>query len=82
LVFASKYNNDVDFSLFIKMVVAFSFVSIEGLDIIIQLLGDNLPESLQPLLDWFEENYVGRVNRKGIGRRTTLFSPYICNLHL
>ncbi|XP_016659135.1 uncharacterized protein LOC107883503 [Acyrthosiphon pisum] len=80
--FASRYKNDADFSLFIKMVVALSFVPIEDLDAAIQQLGDDLPECLQPLLDWFEDNYVGRVNRNGRGRRTALFPPHIWNLHL
>ena len=61
--FASRYKNDADFSLFIKMVVALSFVPIEDLDAAIQQLEDDLPECLQLLLDWFEDNYVGRVNK-------------------
>ncbi|XP_022161009.1 uncharacterized protein LOC111027092, partial [Myzus persicae] len=80
--FASRYKNDVDFSLFIKMVVALSFVPIEDLDATIQQLGDDSPECLQSLLDWFEDNYVGRVNRNGRGRRPALFPPHIWNLHL
>ncbi|XP_050065958.1 uncharacterized protein LOC126555038 [Aphis gossypii] len=73
--------NDTDFSIFIKMVVALSFVPIEKLDAAIQNLGDDLSECLQPLLDWFEDNYVGRVNRNVRGRRTALFPPHIWNLH-
>ncbi|KAL4100733.1 hypothetical protein QTP88_020767 [Uroleucon formosanum] len=77
-----QYKNDADFSLFIKMVVTLSFVPIEDLDAAIQQLGDDLPECLQPLFDWFEDNYVGRTNRNGRDRRTALFSPHIWNLHL
>jgi len=79
--FASRYKNDADFSIFIKMIVALSFVPIDNLDAAIQQLGDDLPECLQPLLDWFEDNYVGRVNRNGRGRRPALFPPHIWNLH-
>jgi len=80
--FASRYKYDTDFSLFIKIVLALSFVPIEGLDATIKQLGDDLPECLQPLLDWFEDNYVGRLNRNGRGGRTALFLPHIWNLHL
>ncbi|KAL4091278.1 hypothetical protein QTP88_025991 [Uroleucon formosanum] len=75
------YKNDSDFSIFIKMIVALSFVPIDNLDAAIRQLGDDLPECLQPLLDWFEDNYVGKVNRNGRGRRTALFPPHIWNLH-
>jgi len=80
--FASRYKNDADFSIFIEMVVALSFVPIENLDAAIKQLGDDLPEYLQPSLDWFEDNYVGRVNRNGRGRRTALFPPHIWNLFI
>lgn len=79
--FASRYKNDDDFSIFIKMILALSLVPIDNLDAAIQQLGDDLPECLQPSLDWFEDNYVGRVNRNGRGRRTSLFPPHIWNLH-
>ncbi|KAF0708413.1 Uncharacterized protein FWK35_00030787 [Aphis craccivora] len=68
--FSVIYKNDADFLIFIKIVVALSLVPIENLDATIQQLGDDLPEYLQPLFDWFEDNYVGRVNRNGRGRRT------------
>jgi len=46
-------------------------------------LDSSVAAELQPLLDWFEDNYVGRVNRNGKGRWTAaLFSSHISNLHL
>ncbi|XP_022170336.1 uncharacterized protein LOC111033742 [Myzus persicae] len=53
--------NYADLSIFIKMVVALPFIPIEDLDAATQQLGDDLPEFLQPLLDWFEDNLHLRV---------------------
>ncbi|XP_060833852.1 uncharacterized protein LOC132917231 [Rhopalosiphum padi] len=63
------------------MILALSLVPIDNLDAAIQELRDDLPECLQPSLDWFEDNYVGRVIRNGRGRRIALFPPHIWNLH-
>jgi len=77
----SKYNNDADFSISVKMIIAIAFVCINKIDIAIDALAENLPEELQPLLEWFEDNYVGRLNRNGRGRRLARFPPSIWNLN-
>jgi len=73
----SKYNNDADFSISVKMIIAIAFVCINKIDIAIDALAENLPEELQPLLEWFEDNYVGRLNRNGRGWRPVRFPPSI-----
>jgi len=43
----------------------------------IDALDAYLPEELQPLLEWFEDNYIGRLNRNGRGGRPARFLPSI-----
>lgn len=77
----SKYNNDADFSIHVKMIIAIAFVCINNIDMAIDALDAYLPEELQPLLEWFEDNYIGRLNRNGRGRRPARFPPSIWNLY-
>ncbi|KRZ70481.1 PiggyBac transposable element-derived protein 3 [Trichinella papuae] len=50
-----------------------AFVPTDGLEQAIDSLAGHLPDELQPLLDWFEDSYVGRQNRRGGGRRPPIF---------
>ena len=43
------------------------------------ILSDELPEEILLLLDWFEENYIGRVHRNR--RRNARFPPNLWNVH-
>jgi len=52
-----------------------AFVPIEDTDNTLLLLSENLLNDLQPLLDWFEDNFVGRMNQRGNLRRMLVF-PY------
>jgi len=47
----SKHRNDADFSIAVKMVVALVFVKICDLDKRIELLTEEIPEEVLPLLD-------------------------------
>jgi hypothetical protein len=47
----SKYNNDANFSVLIKMIILLAFVPNENLDIAIDLLADELPDEIILLLD-------------------------------
>jgi hypothetical protein len=62
----SKYNNDANFSVLIKMILSLASVPIEDLDIAIDLLADELPDEKILLLDWFEEYYISRKKSKKI----------------
>lgn len=77
----SQYNNDAEFALRAKMVTALAFVPIADLDEYIDALANDLPVELQPLLNWFEDSYVGRLNRRGNGRRPPMFHPTMWNLY-
>ena len=69
----SQYNNDPDFALKAKMILALAFVPHHDLDIYTEALSDFLPEELLPILDWFEYNYIGIYNRRSRRRRPRLF---------
>ncbi|KAB0805437.1 hypothetical protein PPYR_02407 [Photinus pyralis] len=79
--FVALYNNDAEFALKAKMVISLVFVPLDDLDGFVEELGQELPQELQPLLDWFEDNYMGRLNRRGNGRRRPLFPPETWNLY-
>jgi len=55
----SNYRNNSDFSIFVKIVEALTFIPINDIDLVIESLLGYLPDELQSLLDWFEDNYVG-----------------------
>ena len=75
----SAYSNNPEFALKAKMITALSFVPIPSLGAYIDALADDLPDGLHPLLDWFEDNYVGRPLRRGNERRPPLFPPEMWN---
>jgi len=62
---AARYNADADFALHARMIPALAFVPIQDLDAAFQELSDNSPPEQQPVLDWFEDNYIGRPTRRG-----------------
>jgi len=43
-------------------------------------LSDYLPDRLQPVLDYVEDNYIGRINRRGV-RRTATFEIGLWNMY-
>jgi len=75
----SKYKNDAEFSIYVKMILALAFVKIDDIYNSVNLLHDELPEEIFPLLEWFEENYIGTVVRNR--RRIPLSPPIIWNVH-
>ena len=54
-------------------IVPLCFVPESHMDDYIDALSRDLPDELQPLLNWFEDNYVGRPMRRGNGRRPPIF---------
>lgn len=59
-----RYNNDAQFAQDCRRIVALAFVPINHLDDAFEQLNrDSLPE-IEPVLDWFEDNYLGRPNRR------------------
>ncbi|KAK4876031.1 hypothetical protein RN001_012453 [Aquatica leii] len=52
LQLSNMYNNNPDFSLKARMITALAFVPIPDLDQAIDVLADELPAELEPLLEW------------------------------
>ena len=73
------YKNDPEFAIKAKMIVALSFVPVPRLPAYLEILSVNLPPELQVLLDWFEDNYLGRPTRRGNERRPPLFPVEMWN---
>lgn len=67
----NRFNNDAHFVLYAKMVIALMFVPIKEIDN--ALLTDNLPDYMQPILHWFEDIHVRRMNKGSNERRHPLF---------
>ena len=81
LGFTNLYNTDPDFALKAKMIIAIAFVPLNKVDEYVDALATELSQELHDLLNWFEDTYVGRPNRRGNGRRAPLFRREIWNLH-
>lgn len=77
----NRYNNESNFSLYLKMATASAFIPIEDIDNALLSLSEKLPDDMQPILNWFEDNYVGRMNRRGNGRRQSLSSHEMWNIY-
>ena len=57
-----RYRNDADFSLHCKCVAAVAFVPLQRIDEAMAALQTHLPPECQFLLDWLEDNDVGKKN--------------------
>ena len=65
------------------MVVDVVFVPITSIDVAMDALNDNqnsIQPDLHPVVDWLEDNYVGRLNRNGT-RRNPIFSIHMWNVY-
>ncbi|KAK9688584.1 hypothetical protein QE152_g35202 [Popillia japonica] len=69
------------FALQARMITCLGLIPIENLVESLDELGNYIPRELQPILDWFEDTYIGRRNRRGNGRRQPLFPIRMWNVH-
>ncbi|KAK9753340.1 hypothetical protein QE152_g3520 [Popillia japonica] len=63
------------------MIIGLAFVPMQNMQNALNGLSDNLAEELQPMLDWFEDNYIGGLNRRGNGRREPIFPHDMWNMY-
>ncbi len=56
------YNNDPNFALNARMIIALAFVPIANLDAYLAQLAQHVIPPLIPVLAWFEEYYIGLLN--------------------
>ncbi|KAF0989022.1 hypothetical protein HZS_4539, partial [Henneguya salminicola] len=75
-----KYNTNHDFAFAARMIVALSFVPIEDIDLAFKALENEIVEHLTPILNRFEEVYIGRQNRNWT-RRSALLPPHIWSVY-
>ncbi|KAI1696237.1 hypothetical protein DdX_19144 [Ditylenchus destructor] len=60
-----QYNNDPDFALNCRMITALSFVRLNDIKQYAGVLFEYLPGCLDPIVSWFENNYIGIEVRRG-----------------
>ena len=69
-----------DFNLFVRMLVALAFVPVARVvDSFDALLEAHAPASAQPVIDYFEDTFIGRLTRRNV-RRQPLFSLDMWNV--
>lgn len=76
---SGRYRNDADFALEARMISAMAFIPPEPVEDALTDSRGELAEGLQSTLDYFENNYIGRlqVGRDGsLGRREALFPVF------
>ncbi|KAF0988924.1 hypothetical protein HZS_196 [Henneguya salminicola] len=75
-----RYNTDHDFALAARMIVAFSFVPIEEIDVAFEALETEIGKDFIPILNLFEDVYIGRQNCNRT-RRSALFPPHMGSVY-
>jgi len=74
-----KYIEDEQFNLDIKMIPALAFVPEDAVEETFESLADNISADAQPILDYFEDTFIGRPGRRN--RRGPVFSLHIWNMY-
>lgn len=76
----NRYETDADFAHRCKMIPALAFVPPQDVPDAFEDICDNSPIELRPVLDYFEDNYIGRPDRRG-NRRNPLFPIELWNMY-
>lgn len=75
-----RYTEDPDFALLVRMIPAIAFVPPQEIEDAFSELSNIAPVELVPLLDYFEDTYIGRLARNG-RRRPPLFPHTLWNVY-
>ena len=67
-----RYETDANFALQCRMIGALAFVPVADIPDAFDALVAHVPVELAPVLDYFEDTYIGRPDRRG-RRRNPLF---------
>ena len=74
-----QYQNDVDLNMCIRSMAALAFVPVNDIVESFETFSDNIPEVAQPVVDYFEDTYIGRQQRRG--RRNPRFPHTMWSIH-
>lgn len=76
-----EYKTNRDFEIRAKMILALAFVPVGELEECIDLLNIELTEEQVQIMYWFEDNFVGRPNRRTNGRHMPKFQDKIWSVY-
>lgn len=78
----ARYQNDHEFAHWIRMIAALAFVAPIDVVAAFEELVEHpdFPQEAQPIANYFEDAYIGRLNRRG-GRQIPLFPIPLWNMH-
>ena len=74
-----RYRDDTDFYLKVRMVAALAFVPLDQVITAFEELQQHLGDDYEVVLDYFEDNYIGRQRR--VNRRAPRFAHAMWNMH-
>ncbi len=78
---APLLTGNADMRLRAKMLPAVAYAREDDVIPAFEAIADDMPAQLTPLVDYFEDTYIGRPNRRGNGRRAARWAPAIWNQH-
>ncbi|XP_063994399.1 uncharacterized protein LOC135171755 [Diachasmimorpha longicaudata] len=73
------YNNEPEFAVWARMIPALAFIPMSHIETAIETLYDILPDALHPVLQYFEDTYMGPMRRNKRGRAR--FPPSTWSVH-
>jgi len=76
-----RSNAEPRFVLHARMIDALAFVPTDNLDDAFDALSNQLPNELTPILNWLEDNYIGRPGRDNRRSLPALFPPEIWSMY-
>ncbi len=79
--FQERYRDDEEFALQMRMIPALAFVPTHQVDDYFEALKLLLPREARPVINYFEDNYIGRWQGRGRGRDTPTFAIELWNVH-
>lgn len=75
--FKERYQNDTDFALSLRLLAAIAFVPIVKVDEAFEVVSSSglIPAECQCILNYFEDTWIGRPQRRSNLRRRPTFLP-------
>jgi len=70
-----RFSAEPRFALHARMIVALAFVPIDNSDDAFDALSNQLANEFTPVLNWLEDNYIGRPGRNNRRSRPAPFPP-------